>query len=71
MNQDVRPNWPALISAGAELDAQVNKVLAFLAPAPGRAPQSLAPAAVDYVTARLKIARQQIDKMELAAKGGA
>lgn len=67
----VRPNWPAIIKARSNFDVQINKVMAFVAPAPGRDTEALAPAAFEFISARLRVARRELDLMEDALKGGA
>jgi hypothetical protein len=66
-----RPNFTGMVLAQAEFTTQIAKVMALLAPDnQGQLPE-VSPAAADYASARLSIARKALDRFEAATKGGA
>lgn len=65
-----KSNWPAAMRARAQLDEQINKVTALLAPPADESggPQVTEPVA-DYIAVRINAARRALDDFEAAMKG--
>jgi hypothetical protein len=65
-----KPNWPTAMRARAQIDDQLNKTLALLAPAADEqhSPQVNEPVA-DYITARMNAVRRALTDFEDAMKG--
>ncbi len=64
-----RPDVGGMIIARAAFDSAINKALSFVAPADGIVPE-ITTSGMEFVTARIKIARKALDDFEDAAKGG-
>jgi hypothetical protein len=67
----ITPDFQAMMRARADFDVQIGKATAFLAPAPGDTKIEASPQMIEFAIARVKIARQALDRFEAAIRGEA
>lgn len=63
-------NWSVAVRARAEIDEQLNRAMALMAPHPDQGTIVPNQPVAEYLAARINAARAALDRFERALKGG-